>query len=84
MLGIDLPGQLPEETAAEIDQFYGNQVTHVQNYLMQHKTTALKKYFQPETVFKNWQPHLHIFYPYLLYYIIVFSSSRKLSFEMFK
>jgi hypothetical protein len=46
-LGIDLPDQPPEETTAEdeIDTFYSNQVTHVQNYLVQHKTNHVQKIF---------------------------------------
>ncbi|CAB4035170.1 Hypothetical predicted protein [Paramuricea clavata] len=46
-LGIDLPDQPPEETTAEdeIDQFYSNQVTHVQNYLLEYKTNHVEKIF---------------------------------------
>jgi hypothetical protein len=46
-LGIDLTDQSPEETTAEdeVDKFYSNQVTHVQNYLLEHKTNYVQKIF---------------------------------------
>ena len=45
-LGIDLPDQLPKETTVEeLIQFYCNQGTYVNNYLMRHKTIYVQKIF---------------------------------------
>ena len=46
-LDIDLPDQPPEETTSkdEIDQFYTNQVTRVENHLKQYKDAYIEKIF---------------------------------------
>ncbi len=45
--GIDLPDQPPEgiTTDDEINQFYSNQLTRVENYLQQRKTEKINKIF---------------------------------------